>query len=368
MIFYLASIIAALATTMSLQAREINLAFGKVEGEKVWYNCKLLDLEGRGWSNVESYYDRLPKTANGLVRPPVWNLGHNSSGMLYRFKINSKTLSVRWKLNSKILALPHMSATGVSGVDVYGKKDGKWQYIRSIIRPRGIDNKANMHIGYYNKFKLYHYNEFMLYLPLYNGIEKIEIGLDKGAKLKTLDKKRKQVVFYGTSITQGGCTSRPGMAFTAITGRKLGVEIINLGFSGNGKMEPEVSDLLCELNSDCFVLDCLWNMTPDMAKTRYEPFVRKLAAKHPKTPILIVEDCHVKDISPTPKGRVAYDVYKRLKAEGVGNLYYLSNKGMLGDDFEATVDGTHPNDLGMMRMANVFAPAIAKILDIKLKK
>lgn len=348
------------ALSLSADARDIKPESGKVEGKKTWFDCKKLDLEGKGWTNTKAYYDRLPAKAEGVVRGPVWGLSHNTSGMLYRFKTNSKTFSVRWSVLSKKLAMSHMSAKGVSGVDLYARtKGGKWRYVRSKNIAMSIDNQMDMYIR--------QFDEFMLYLPLYNGITKIEIGLDNGSTLSTLEETRKQVVFYGSSITQGACASRAGMSYTAMVGRKDDVEVINLGFSGNGKMEPELSDLLCELSPDMFVLDCLWNISADMAKELYEPFVRKLAAKYPNKPILIAEDCNVAGISPTDKGKVANAVYKKLKAEGIGNLHYISNKGMQGDDGEATVDGTHPNDLGMMRMANVFAPKVAEILELKLK-
>lgn len=352
---YLAGALSSLMLPLPIQAHEINSNKGTTVGKTTWYNCNNLPINGKGWTNTKSYFDRLPETAEGVVRKPVWHLSQNTSGMLFRFKTNSNTLNVRWSLLNKKLALPHMPASSVSGIDLYGKKNGmNWQYINSKVYPRSTECTAKMYIA--------QFDEFMLYLPLYNGVKKVEIGINSKSTLHSVDTKQKQVVFYGSSITQGACASRAGLSYTAIIGRNLDVEIINLGFSGNGKMEPELSDLLCELDPSLFVLDCLWNITAEMAKELYEPFVRKIVKKHPKTPILIAEDCNVADISPTEKGLVAHAVYTKLKTEGISNLYYLSNKGMLGDDNEATVDGVHPNDLGMMRMANTFTPVIKKII------
>ncbi len=138
--------------------------------------------------------------------------------------------------------------------------------------------------------------------------------------------------------------------------------VINLGFSGSGRMEPEMAELLAELDPSVYVLDCLWNMSPDLVSTRIEPFVKTLRAAHPDTPILLAEDCSVRNVCPTEKGTILRKIYEKLTAEGIQNLYFLSNEGMLGDDTEGTVDGCHPNDLGMMRQAEVFAQALAPLL------
>jgi lysophospholipase L1-like esterase len=206
----------------------------------------------------------------------------------------------------------------------------------------------------------------MLYLPLYNGIKTITIGVHEDNTLskpiESFHRRDKLVVFYGTSITQGGCASRPGMACTAIVQRQLDVPVINLGFSGNGRMEPEMADLLAELDPAVYVLDCIWNMRPEMVEERVEPFVKRLRQAHPKTPILLAEDSSVSDTTPTRKGAILRTIYDRLKSQGIMNLHFLSNEDMLGGDGEGTVDGVHPNDLGMMRQANAFSKSLAAIL------
>ena len=136
--------------------------------------------------------------------------------------------------------------------------------------------------------------EYLLYLPLYNGVKSVEVGVPKGTALLKADARpagrRKPIVFYGTSITQGGCASRPGMVHTAIVGRRLDYPVINLGFSGNGRMEPEVVQLMAELEPAVYLIDCLPNMNgPEVAK-RTEPLVRILRKARPGTPILLVED------------------------------------------------------------------------------
>ena len=152
------------------------------------------------------------------------------------------------------------------------------------------------------------------------------------------------------------------MAATAITGRQLNVEVINLGFSGSGRMEPVMGDLLAELDPSVYVLDCIWNMSPDEVGERVEPFVKRLRAAHPDTPILLAEDSNYQNQCPTEKGRVLRTVLDKLAADGVKNLHFLSSENMLGTDFEGTVDGTHPNDLGMVRQAEAFTKALQPLL------
>jgi inosine-uridine nucleoside N-ribohydrolase len=321
----------------------------------VWYDGRLVLLEGRGWENTESYYDRLPSKAKDVVRAPVWNLSRDSAGLCLRFATDAAAIKVRWTLRDGSLAMPHMPATGVSGVDLYCRADGgRWTFVQNG-RPGAISNEAS--------FRVTPGAECMLYLPLYNGVESIAIGVPKGKTLsKPAGPSGKSIVFYGTSITQGGCASRPGMACTAIVRRTLDVPVINLGFSGNGKMEPEMADLLAELDPAVYVLDCLWNMRPEEVSERVAPFVRRLRAARPDTPILLAEDSSVSNTTPTQKGAILRRICEDLKVEGVSNLHFLSNRDMLGADGDGTVDGCHPNDVGMLRQATVFSTALSGIL------
>jgi len=346
----------------------------------LWYDCKDLGVEGKGWTDVQSFYDRLPAHAQGKAPDTVWKLSHHSSGLRVRFTTDAPSLQVRWTLAFEEIGKPHMPATGVSGVDLYAKdKDGQWRFVQNG-RPTAMSNTAGFKPPYGNFSPLSPgegqgvraqppagNQEYLLYLPLYNGLKSIEIGIPKEHRISTPDagslRQRKTVVIYGTSITQGGCASRPGMAWTAILGRKLDATVINLGFSGSGRMEPEMAGLLAELNPTVYVLDCLWNMGPADVSQRIEPFVKKLREAHPDTPIVLAEDSSVRNVSPTAKGRILHTICEKLTAQGVKNLHFLSNEGMLGDDGEGTVDGVHANDLGMLRHAEVFAKALRPLLE-----
>ena len=337
----------------------------------VWYDVRHLDVEGKGWTDTKSFYDRLPARAEGLVRGPVWNLSHDSAGMCVRFLTDANEIQARWALRSKSLAMPHMPATGVSGLDLYVKDaEGKWKWL-AVGRPTKFPvNSVTLAKDIPEGTR-----EYLLYLPLYNGVSSVEIGIPEGYSLwkaPPYPNNRKPIVFYGTSITQGGCASRTGMVHTALIGRRLNYPVINLGFSGNGRMEPEMADLLAELDPSLYVLDCLPNMNGQTVSERVEPFIRKLRLAHPDTPILLVEDRTYSDafFIPSRKQRNTENrrelrrVYSRLASKDLKHLYYLPGDPLLGDDRDnlATVDGSHPTDLGFLRQADAFCEALKPIL------
>ena len=337
------------------------------EGKIVWYDAKHLAVEGKGWLDTESLYDRLPLEAKGRVSTAVWGLSRCSAGLYVRFATDAEVVQVRWTLNGAIrvepasngapdaFSLRNMPASGASGIDLYVKdKQGEFRFLGNA-RPQNVVSIA--------KFDLPGGEEYVLYLPLYNGIKQLEIGIPKG---KTLSKiaapsPSSSVIFYGTSITQGGCASQPGLAATSILGRELDVPVVNLGFSGNGNMDASLAHLLAELDPAVYVLDCLANMGEGRVSTHVEPFVKILRKSRPTTPILLVEDSSIKNL-PTSKGNVLRGIHEKLKKEGDKNIHFLPNNGMLGDDVKTTVDGCHHNDVGMARQAAVLVKCLEPIL------
>jgi aryl-phospho-beta-D-glucosidase BglC (GH1 family) len=334
-----------------------------------WTDARELTVEGKGWTNTAAFYDRLPAKAEGKAPAAVWDLSRQSAGISIRFTTDASSIAVRWVLTSPGLAMPHMAATGVSGVDLYTRTAaGAWRWL-AVGKPAHQTNDMilvkNLPPGK---------RDYVLYLPLYNGVKSLEIGVPDNATLAPLVESKRSglrpVVFYGTSILQGGCASRPGMVHTAILERKLGVPIVNLGFSGSGKMEPAMGELLAELDPSVYVLDCLPNMTAEMVTERVEPFVQTLRKAHPKTPIVLVEDRRYPDGFLLAGKKQANDdnhaalraAYERLKKAGVKNLTYVPGDNLLGEDGEDTVDGSHPTDLGFARQAEVFAKALKPLL------
>lgn len=331
-----------------------------------WFTVSSWGVEGRGWSDVKRFYDRFPGRAEGVVPDKVWGLSRHSAGMSCRFITDATEIQVRYSLLSPRLEMAHMPATGVSGVDLYTLlEDGQWRWIGTA-QPTQQRVLATIIRGMRPGRRTY-----MLYLPLYNGIDSLEIGITRGAAFDpVLPRLERPIVFYGTSIMHGACASRPGMAITAILGRRLNVPAINLGFSGAGKMEPEVGRLLAELDASIFVVDCLPNLTSDETAERVEPLVRQLRAAKPTVPILLVEDRVFPNAVVLPdrmdghrkRHAILRETFKRLTSSGIENLYYLEGDGLLGGDGEATVDGSHPTDLGMMRYADAYEKVLRQII------
>lgn len=334
-----------------------------------WTDIRRLGLEGQGWRDTREPYDRLPAKADGKVPRAVWNLSRHSAGMHVRFVTAAAEIHARWVVGSSNLAMPHMAATGVSGLDLYAKDDsGKWRWL-AVGKPAGTSNQVTLVTGLRPGKR-----EYLLYLPLYNSTRSAEIGVPEGSEVGKAGVwgagTRKPIVFYGTSILHGACASRPGMVHSSMLGRQYGFPHMNFGFSGNGRMEPAMANLLAELDPSVYVLDCLPNMNAEQVRERVEPFVRKLREAHPRVPIILVEDRNYADSFLVDAKRDRNEAnhreiraaYNRLRKAGVKGLFYIKADALLGYDGEGTVDSSHPNDLGFDRQAKVFGKVLGPLL------
>jgi len=210
-----------------------------------------------------------------------------------------------------------------------------------------------------------------MYFPLYNGVNSVLLGITKDADLRLLPPRPgKPLLFYGTSITQGGCASRPGMPHPHILGRRLDRIVYNFGFSGSGKMEPVLAHAFAELDPAVYVLDCVPNMNQELIRERVKPFVKILREKRPQTPILLVEDATPadtwanmarKDTLWATRG-VLKEQYQALVDEGIPNLFYLSGENLCPEDNDGYVDNGHPNDYGFVKYADGMEPILRQIV------
>ena len=259
-----------------------------------WLNpleCGFPVIQNQGWTEeIGDRYVRLPQRAEGKVRKPVWDLSRNSAGLAIHFFSNAPELKVRYQVSGP-LNMPHMPTTGVSGVDLYSiDSDGQWRFYFG-----GYPSGDTLQYHYTNIGKdMYHDRgyEFRLYLPPYNTIKWLEIGVPENDELTFIPvSPEKPILLYGTSIAQGACASRPGMTWGTILQRSLGYPLINLGFSGNGRLEKEVLDFICEIDARLYILDCLPNLTPkskDEITQLVSDAVKQIRATH-SSPILLVE-------------------------------------------------------------------------------
>lgn len=332
-----------------------------------WYDAVDIGLEGRGWDDVARPFDRLPARAEGTVREVVWNLSRASSNMLFRFRTDATTIAARWTLQSEQLGTSTMPSLGRSGLDLYATDPtGGWRWAgaaKKFDSARAEDVLLDGADGVLRTF--------MVYLPLYNPVDSVEIGLPPEATFEPVKPRTdKPIVFYGTSIVNGAAASRPGMTHPAILGRSFDCPIINLGFSGNAHMEAEVAELVAEIDASVFVIDALPNMNDQVVRDNAERFIRILHSARPSTPQVLVEDRTWSDAWIIPERRRGIDakrqafreVYRKLVDEGLTGLHYLEGETLLGDDDEACVDGSHPTDLGFMRMAANLEPVLRRAL------
>ena len=320
-------------------------------------------------SEKENLYDRLPSSYKGKVRDAVWSLSKSSAGISVRFLSNSTTIRVKWELLNDA-KMNHMAETGIKGIDLYFRNNGKWQYLNTA-RPAG---KVNDYLLISNMDPVM--REYRLYLPLYDGVTELEIGIDSlSSILKPERTNNKPIVFYGTSITQGGCASRPGMVHTSIISRKLDVECINFGFSGNGRMEKPLAELISGIDALFYVLDGTNNMTPEQIHENAIPLVEIIREKHPGTQIVFVEgllndksylDQKTRDAE-NAKNIALKKEFDEMKNRGFRNIYYIEQSGGKGTDFESTVDGVHLTDLGFSRYADFLLKEFRRIKVIDRK-
>lgn len=331
-------------------------------------------LEGQGWKDgLNFYYDRLPQRAEDKVRTAVWNLSGNSAGLSLRFRTDADEIVIKYTVGGD-WNMPHMPTTGVSGVDLYAKSiDGQWLFCAG----RYSFNDTVVYRFKHLKKQDQHVKnvDYTLYLPLYNSVKWLSVSVPEESVFKPIPVRTDApIVVYGTSIAQGGCASRPGMAWTNILQRKLDRPVVNLGFSGNGKLEKEVVAFLTEINAGMYVLDCMPNLTgaeitETELKKRITETVRQLQRKRPGVPILLTahDGCSNDATSAESKEEYAHVnvtlqavVDSMLKA-GVENISLLT-KEEIGQDLDCMVDGAHPTDLGMMNYANAYTKKIKSIL------
>ncbi len=338
------------------------------EPNLTWRDVTTWGAEGRAFGDMERkrWFDRLPAVADGKVTVAVWGLSRDSAGMMVRFKTDATVIWADYTLMKERLAGANMTAIGASGLDLYARDDqGKWRWV-GVSRPDKKEVRQEIIGGLAPG-----YREYAVYLPLYNGVESLSLGVPPDAKFDPLPPRTElPIVFYGTSITHGASASRPGMVHTAILGRRFDRPVVNLGFSGNGRMDEAVGELLTKIEAAVYVIDCLPNMNADAVREKCVPLVKQLRAARPNTPIVLVEDRRntnswilpARNRHHTDNHAALRESFARLQKEGIKGIYYLAGDDLLGHDAEGATDGSHPNDLGFVRQADLFEPVLRAAL------
>ncbi len=312
---------------------------------------------------AEGDFHRMPPEIGKQVSEGVASLNFHTSGGRVRFSSDSMRLAIRAQMPS-VCRFPHMPLTGTSGFTLYEIVDGKERYIKTFIPP------VDMTDGYTGEMRFWQKKErmFTLYMPLYNTLSSLEIGLEPGASLKEgpAYSRALPVVYYGSSITQGGCVSHPGNAYPAIISRKYDLDFINLGFSGGAKGETAMAEYLAGLRMEAFVCDYDHN-APSSAHLEQTlgPLVAAVRRAWPQLPVLLVSRPDFYPGTEDERRREAvFQVYKEALDHGDRHIVWVDGRSLFeGEDRDAcTVDGTHPNDLGMARMAWAIGRALESAL------
>lgn len=300
---------------------------------------------------------RLPDAIMGQINAmAVLHAKHTSGGML-RFKTDSKAIALRAEL-ATVSDATNLPLSCSSGFDCYSGS-GTAKVFCGNTRPafgqKTIDKIIANNLARETR-------EWSLYLPLFNGVENIQIGLDPDSKMGRLPPfaYAKPLLFYGSSITQGGCASRPGNAYTHILARRLNADFINLGFSSGGLGEQVIAEYIASLEISAFVMDYDHNApTVEHLENTHAKFFHIIRARQPELPVIFVSKCDF-DADPVVNAKrrnIICRTYSRAITAGDKNVYFVDGETLFGHGNRdaCTVDGCHPNDVGFMRMAtNMF--------------
>jgi hypothetical protein len=320
-------------------------------------------VNGLWWlKENEGAFIRLPRRVAEVNRG-VWNCAQHPAGGRIRFRTDSTTLKLRVDHGNDGFPWPMMSSMAMAGIELYEGPPGD-SVFRWVATPVSAKEPYELSVPVPTDGKLH---EYTLYLPMYAKLATFDLGLDPEARLEPPGdfRQAKPIVFYGTSFVQGGCASRGSMNFPAIVGRRLGMDIVNLGFAGDGQCEPEIGECMAGIDASCFVMGPILNNLPLM-RQRYAPFVDSLRRRWPETPILLMTRLHtVGQQTPYAVNGLVREVHDTMRAAGDRNVHLFDSFALYQDGgFYPTADGVHPSDYGFMLISDALAPALAEILGL----
>ena len=331
----------------------------KIEKEDIrFYNVLEAPFEVRGVFYEDGKFRRLPETVASTVSPGVLKLHSHTAGGRVRFRTDSPYIAVSVRLCDTNL-YSHLSTVGSAGLDLYLEKDNRC--VKTFLPPRDVGD----HYEFLIEFKLEGVKDWLINMPIYSGVVSMHIGLAEGAQLLPPEPLQcgKKVVFYGSSITQGGCASRPGNTYQAMVSRRFGFDYVNLGFSGNAKAEDTIAQYIAGLDMDVFVYDYDHNaLTPAYLRETHEKMFRTIRQAHPNIPIVMM--CRPKAFVNADTGKridIIRATYENAKAAGDKNVYLLTGPELMAECGEdGLIDACHPNDWGFASMAKALGDLLER--------
>ena len=337
-----------------------------------FYNIEEAPFRIYGVFKEKDKFCRMPETVAKTVSENVSILNYETSGGRVRFITDSPYVAINITMNA-VGKAPHFALTGSAGLDLYVKEDGKDVYRGTFIPPYDLDKSYERIIEFKTQFNsepIRAEREITINFPPYSGVNDLYIGLDGDSYVKEAPdyKYEKPIVFYGHSITQGGCVTRPGYTYPAIISRRFDCNFINLGFSGSAKGEVEIAEYIAGLDMEVFVYDYDNNApTPEHLEKTHERMFKIIREKNPDLPIIIMTATPRLYTNGTVKERseIVYKTYENAKNNGDKNVYFINGREAYKDLDDgicsATVEGTHLNDLGFTYIAKAVGDMIEKI-------
>lgn len=321
-------------------------------------------------STDEKRFLRMPQATAASVNEGVADLNQNTAGGRLKFRTDSSYAAIRAVMPT-VARMAHFALSGSSGFDLYCRDREhreKERYFGTFMPPYDMKDGYAAVVDFGSREE----REITIHFPLYSAVQSLEIGLQEDASLLPAGEYLfpVPVVYYGSSITQGGCASRPGNAYQNIISRELNCDHVNLGFSGSAKGEIEMADYIASLKMSVFVCDYDYNApTPEYLRKTHGPFFRRIRQKQPELPVVLVSN---PSVWPTEEQKERREIIRQTYLQAIDSgdrrVSFVDGSEAMrrcGND-GGTVDGCHPNDLGFLCMAQAIGEAVRKALREKM--
>ena len=350
------AIIALSFVTMSVSAQELN-----------YVDASTLNICGYTLKSEKTPYSRFDPTQYPMPNKHIVGMSKYSTGMYVMFSTDSKTISAKWKWVKRGMG-NNMTPILQRGLDLYIEKDGKWYFV-GVGRPSGDQNKCE------SSFKIAKNmpsgtKKCMLYLPAWCEVTELQIGVDAGSSIEAIESPyRYKILTHGSSVTHGASASRPGMTYTARMSRYTGFDFVNFGFSGECKLQPEFAKIIAETEADAYMFDAFSNPTPKEIRERLEPFIKTITEAHPDKAFIFLQT-HMREDTLFEEKWLNFNLERRATVRELmpqmvkkyKNVYFLDAENITSADYDGTVDGAHPTDLGFDNFIKTWMPKVKKIL------
>lgn len=343
------------------------LTLGAMAQQIRWVDAATLNVIGQAMPTGKPF-DRINTQEHPVPKQCITHSGF-STGLAVLFTTDSPTIAARWT-TSQSMPGNNMSAITQKGLDLYIRDGEEWIFA-GVGRPTITVEKRDKHEYTIIANAPTTAKECLMYLPIWDRVESLEIGIAEGSTIAAIENPfRHKIVVHGSSITHGASSSRSGMTFPAQIERRTGLYMINLGYSGECKMQEEFARFLAEVeDADAFLFDSFSNSSAENTEANFDRFVDIIREKHPTTPLIFTQtirrdtrnyNLKTEDFEARKQAMAEKKVRERMKHDK--HIYFLDSEGWTGHDHLGTADGTHPTDLGFVRMVEKMEPQLLKIL------